>query len=72
MLLTIDTLAQRYKVLPSQCLEQASTFDLYVMNTATEWSSRQQAYAQSGSSLPTPHLSRDEMMSMLSRTRSEL
>ena len=65
MLLAVDSLADRYKLLPSQVLEQASTFDLYVLNAGIEWRNRQQAIQQAGSTLPTPHLSKEEMNRML-------
>lgn len=61
----MDSLADRYGKLPSEIIEQASTFDLYVLNAGVEWRNKQQAIAQAGSNLPTPHLSLDEMKQMI-------
>lgn len=65
MLLAVDSLADRYGKLPSEIIEQASTFDLYVLNAGIEWRNKQQAVAEAGSTLPTPHLSLDEMKQMM-------
>lgn len=37
MLLTLDKMAERYGMLPSQVLVQASTLDLYVMDAAISY-----------------------------------
>ena len=34
LILTLDSLADRYKMLPSQVLDQATTFDLYILDAA--------------------------------------
>lgn len=34
MVLMIDAMAKRYSMLPSQIMEQASTFDLVIMDSA--------------------------------------
>jgi hypothetical protein len=64
MFLAIDSLAERYGMLPSQVMEQASTFDLYVINASMEWRSRQQALAEGGYK-SAPHLSQETMKEML-------
>jgi hypothetical protein len=42
LILTIDMLADRYKMLPHQILEQANTFDLYIMDAALTYYNYQQ------------------------------
>ena len=36
-LLSIDTMSQRYGLLPSRLLDQATTFDLYVCNSVMRY-----------------------------------
>lgn len=71
MLITLDNLAHRYQCLPSQALEQGTTFDLRVLEVATRWHNRQQQQADSGQVARTsPRLSESEMQAMLARTRA--
>jgi hypothetical protein len=42
LILTIDMLADRYKMLPHQILDQANTFDLYIMDAALTYYNYQQ------------------------------
>jgi len=37
MILTLDTMAERYKCLPSEVLARGSTLDLYVMDAALSY-----------------------------------
>lgn len=37
MILTLDNLAHRYNCLPSEALDRATTFDLYVLDVSTKW-----------------------------------
>lgn len=69
MILSIDGLAKRYKMLPHEVLSQASTFDLYVMNTAISWQNQQQQIAINGGEKPLPKLSQDEMRAMMDNVR---
>lgn len=41
MLLTIDSVATRYHLLPTQVLKQATTFDLHVLDLSTRWVNHQ-------------------------------
>lgn len=40
MTLTIHNIAKEYGLLPSKVLASATTFDLYVIDTATRWQNR--------------------------------
>ena len=69
MTITLDNLATRYHCLPSQALEQATTFDLHVLDVATRWSNYQHELASTGKK-PVPKLSEDTMMKMLNNVRA--
>lgn len=58
-------MAERYKMLPSQVMKNASTFDLYVMDAAISYHNHQQR-KQSGQA---PELSTDEMMEIMKKAR---
>lgn len=74
MVLTVDNLAHRYKLLPSEVLARADTFDLHVMDVATRYLKVQrQKYENerlNPQAPPTPILSVKEMKDMIARTRS--
>ena len=75
MILTIDNLACRYRVLPSEAMSRATTFDLHVMDTAA----RHQRYLQtraeleqnlkSGRSTPVAPPNEEQMQAMLARVK---
>lgn len=71
MILAVDLLADKYKMLPSQVIREASTFDLYVLDTATKFRSRQEGIAQVGAAVPTPHMSQEEMLAIVKRHREQ-
>lgn len=73
MVLTIHNLAKTYKMLPSEVLASASTFDLYVLDLATRHTRRQQEIAEKGHpNKKIPKLSTEEMLKMLKKARGEL
>ena len=71
MLLSLDNLAHRYNLLPSEALDRASTFDLYVLDISAKWNRHQQEKAERGddSVTITPKLSLEEMQSMIARVK---
>ena len=70
MILTIDNLAHRYKMLPSQALEQGNTFDLYVLDVSNRFTKRQHDIAQGNQSETiTPKLSLEEMQAMVNKVK---
>jgi hypothetical protein len=75
MILTLDNLACRYHVLPSEALTRASTFDLHVMDTAARHQRYRQECAEleqnlrNGISKPVAPPSQDEMLAMLARVK---
>lgn len=77
MVLTLHNLAKTYKMLPSEALDRATTFDLYVLDTFHRYSKYQEAQ-QSGQKQPhsvmgkpRPKLSQAEMQSMIDRVRAK-
>lgn len=71
MILAIDAMAERYGMLPHDILQKASTFDLYILNSSTEWRNRQQKLAEGGITHPVPHLSQEEMKNMLASVKQK-
>lgn len=77
MVLTIDNLAERYKMLPSQVLESASTFDLYVLDVSAKWLKYQHEKAEQDQQRQsinkhapaTPKLSQEQMIDMIRKVR---
>jgi hypothetical protein len=48
MVVTIDTLAQRYGLLPSEVLSRATTFDLVIMDASMSYQNYQQSKQDPG------------------------
>jgi hypothetical protein len=75
MILTIDNLACRYHVLPSEAMSRATTFDLHVMDTATRHQRYQQSRAEmeqnlkSGRTRPAAPPSVEQMQAMVARAK---
>lgn len=75
MILTIDNLACRYHVLPGEAMSRATTFDLYVMDTATRHQRYQQTRAEleqnlrSGRTQPVAPPNEEQMQAMLARVK---
>lgn len=69
-LISLDNLAHRYNLLPSEALSRATTFDLRVLDISAKWSKRQQDIADG--KMPTkaaPKLSQEDMLAMIERVR---
>lgn len=68
----MDNLAHRYHLLPSEALERATTFDLYVLDVSARWVKHQQDTAENkakGLPPPSPKLTQKQMMDMIARAR---
>jgi hypothetical protein len=76
MILTLDNLASRYHVLPTEVMSRATTFDMHVMDVATRYVRHQQERAEieedlrSGRTRPVAPPTQDEMQAMLERVRT--
>lgn len=64
MMITIDNMAQRYSLLPSEALSRATTFDLAVMDAAVRWQKIQRDKSE-GRHTPTKALPTVEEMKAL-------
>ncbi|MEN9296027.1 MAG: hypothetical protein RJA42_293 [Bacteroidota bacterium] len=59
-ILSIDTMAQRYGMLPSELLERATTFDMWICNSAIRYQQVKQAEAEGDFS----HYSEEHLMAI--------
>lgn len=69
MVLTLDNLAYRYNLLPSEALERATTLDLYVLDVSSRWSKYQNDLAEGKTTKQTPKLSKEQMAEMVKRVK---
>jgi len=67
-ILTIETMAKRYKMLPSEVLERGNTYDLYIMDAAIAYHNYQTNKASGNQEAP-PELTDDEMIAMMADIR---
>lgn len=71
LMLSLDNLASRYGLLPSEALARATTFDLTVLDISAKWENYQRAKAENGGRPPTPELTQDQMMDMINRVKGQ-
>lgn len=64
MILTIDNLGKRYGLLPSRILEQATTFDLVIMDAAMAFEN----HANRDQSIP-PEVPEEDLLKILENSR---
>lgn len=73
MILTVHNLAKTYKLLPSEVLGRASTFDLYVLDTFHRYSKYQEDKSdamRARTAGPVKHMpTQDEMLEMIRKVR---
>jgi hypothetical protein len=63
-MITIDNLAHRYSVLPSEALSRATTFDLAILDASAKWERYQQDKVN-GVKPKAPELTQEEMLAMV-------
>lgn len=69
----LDTMAQRYHLLPTDVMARATTFDLEVMFLSQDFQHRRQADlidVPPGGKRTVPRLNQQQMQDMLARARS--
>jgi len=66
LILTIDAIAERYKMLPSHVLESATTFDLYILDAAKSFYNYHEKKANGQ---VAENFSVDEMAEMIKKVR---
>ena len=62
-ILSIDTMSQRYGVLPSELLQRATTFDLFVCNSSIRYQQNKENEANG----KFDHYSEEELMAIRNR-----
>jgi hypothetical protein len=70
LIMLLDTMGKRYKMLPSQALSQANTLDLYIMEQALAYHNMEKD-ANGRAIKPPPKLTQDQMIAMLNRVKEE-
>lgn len=68
MILTIDTLAERYKLLPSEVMNRGSTFDLYIMDAAMSYHNHQ--HSKNMKEVNPNDYSTDELLDMMKKVKN--
>jgi hypothetical protein len=71
MIMLIDTLSERYGMLPSEVITRANTFDVFIADTAIGYRNAVQERAMNGDKKPTPKLSEQTMMAAMERVRGK-
>ena len=62
MIMLVDTIAERYGMLPSQVMNEATSFDVFVADTAIGYRNLIQQRAMNGGKDVLPELSVEELM----------
>jgi hypothetical protein len=72
MIMLIDTLGERYGKLPSEVIRQATTFDIFVADTAIAYRNAQmeKAYGRDSNKDPGQY-SEDDLIKVLKESRGE-
>lgn len=73
MFLTIDNLAARYHLLPSQVFRTADTLDLYVLDLGARWSNHRHQQASGpahNQPAPVAQLTQEQMIELVAAHRN--
>ena len=68
----LDSLAHRYKLLPSEIIQRADTLDVLVMEAVLRWQRRQREREEAkrkGTAVPAPKLTQEQMLAMMKRAK---
>ena len=65
----IDNMAERYGKLPSEIMQSATTFDLFICDTAITY--RNMVEAEARGEHQTPKIAQDQLEEMIRRTRND-
>jgi hypothetical protein len=71
MIMLIDTLSERYGMLPSEVISRANTFDVFVADTAIGYRNAIQERAMNGDKKTPPKLSEKTMLEAMERVRAK-
>ena len=71
MIMLIDTLSERYGILPSEVMNRANTFDVFIADTAIGYRNVVQERAMNGGKAPQPEYKQSDLQKMLERVRGK-
>lgn len=71
MIMLIDTLSERYGMLPSEVIGRANTFDVFIADTAIGYRNAVQERAMNGDKKPAQEYKQTDLLKMLERTRGK-
>lgn len=72
MLITLDRMAKRYHQLPSYLVDNATTFDLKVLDIGMRYERVEQQKANGTYKKPVPKLSKEQMMKMIKQANAHV
>jgi len=70
-MITIDNLASRYHLLPSDVLSKANSFDLEVLNISSRWERHKFEQQNPDIKKESPKLSVEQMQEMLNKVKNK-
>jgi hypothetical protein len=71
MIMLIDTLGERYGLLPSDVIRRANTFDVFVADTAIGYRNLVNDRASGNSTMDPPDVSEAELLRIVRESRGE-
>ena len=71
MIMLIDTLSERYGILPSEVMTRANTFDVFIADTAIGYRNAVQERAMNGDKKPLPEFKQSDLQAMLDKVRGK-
>ena len=71
MIMLIDTLGERYGLLPSEVIRKANTFDVFVADTAIGYRNLINDRASGNNTMEPPDVSEEELLRIVRESRGE-
>jgi hypothetical protein len=71
MIMLIDTLSERYGILPSEVMNRANTFDVFIADTAIGYRNAVQERAMNGDKPAVPNYKQEDLVKMMERVRDK-
>jgi hypothetical protein len=71
MIMLIDTLSERYGILPSEVMTRATTFDVFVADTAIGYRNIVQERSMNGGKDPVSSYKQEDLQALLEKTRAK-
>jgi hypothetical protein len=71
MIMLVDTLSERYGILPSEVMTRATTFDVFIADTAIGYRNTVQEREASGAKKPAANYKQEDLRKMLDRVNDK-